>query len=398
MSRFSCQRAALFCLLLGLHAMFVALPAPAADEVVSPPAPAAKPAVSVADPSTPLPAAAAAPAVENTEAARLIQQVQEEWKTARAALEATRRAAESASLRQAERFDLHVAQMERRLETQQREKEEWMRLLESSNRQNFRYGALLLGLGLALVLVLTSLQWRAMARLTALVARQASSLPPSPATPLSTSASPLPIPAGRETLRLIESLERLEKRILGFERAAQPVIGTPAPVSGVSEPAEAPVSPAPKPVVLPPAPGVPSTFTETQQSQPATATGDGAKSESFVQSGPSRTARSVVGGILGKGEALLQLGQPGEALSNFDEALRLEPAMVEAWVKKGSALERLERMEEALNCYDRAIQLDRSFTLAYLYKGGVCNRLERFDEALACYEEALRSHEAAAAS
>ena len=102
--------------------------------------------------------------------------------------------------------------------------------------------------------------------------------------------------------------------------------------------------------------------------------------------------------ILSKGEAFLQLGQPTEALRTFEEALSLQPAHAEAWVKKGSALERMERIEDALACYNQAIGLDGTFTLAYLYKGGICNRMERFDEALLCYEQALRSHETAAAS
>jgi tetratricopeptide (TPR) repeat protein len=97
--------------------------------------------------------------------------------------------------------------------------------------------------------------------------------------------------------------------------------------------------------------------------------------------------------ILGKGQALLSLDKPEEAIACFDEALALEPRHAEALVKRGTALERLKRLEEAIECYDRAIAANRFMTLAYLYKGGVCNQLERFSEALECYEQALRSQQ-----
>ena len=97
--------------------------------------------------------------------------------------------------------------------------------------------------------------------------------------------------------------------------------------------------------------------------------------------------------ILGKGQSLLSLDKPEEAIACFDEAIALDPRHSEALVKKGTALERLKRLEEAIDCYDRAIAANRSMTLAYLYKGGVCNQLERFSEALECYEQALRSQQ-----
>src|SRR5439155_24077380 len=93
---------------------------------------------------------------------------------------------------------------------------------------------------------------------------------------------------------------------------------------------------------------------------------------------------------IGKGQALLNLGQTEEALGCFDEAVELDPGNAEAFVKRGMALEKLHRLEEALACYDRAIAADGSMTLAYLYKGAVCNRLQRFREALECYEKALK--------
>jgi len=94
---------------------------------------------------------------------------------------------------------------------------------------------------------------------------------------------------------------------------------------------------------------------------------------------------------IGKGQALLNLGNAEDALSCFESALDAGPRhAADAYVKRGLALERLEKMEDALESYNQAITADESMTLAYLYKGAVCNRLQRYREALDCYENALR--------
>jgi tetratricopeptide (TPR) repeat protein len=101
--------------------------------------------------------------------------------------------------------------------------------------------------------------------------------------------------------------------------------------------------------------------------------------------------------LLGKGQALLNLGKAQEALACFEEAIALAPRNAEAHVKRGLALERLQRMDQAIESYDQALAVDGSSTLAYLYKGAVCNRLQRFQEALECYEKALKTEQMSAA-
>jgi len=110
-------------------------------------------------------------------------------------------------------------------------------------------------------------------------------------------------------------------------------------------------------------------------------------------SAPASEEVKSVNLLLGKGQALLNMDKPEEALASFDEALALEPNNADALVKKGTALERLRKLPEAIECYDRAIAADNSMTIAYLYKGGLFNRMERFGEALECYEMALRTQE-----
>ena len=102
--------------------------------------------------------------------------------------------------------------------------------------------------------------------------------------------------------------------------------------------------------------------------------------------------------LLAKGQSLLNLDKPAEALACFDEILRADSTHTEALVKKGMALEQLRELDEALECYDRAIAANHDLTIAYLQKGGLFNRMERYEEALQCYEEALHAQERAHAA
>lgn len=111
------------------------------------------------------------------------------------------------------------------------------------------------------------------------------------------------------------------------------------------------------------------------------------------QTGPEPDSHETV--LLAKGQSLLNIDQPGEALACFEEILKTDPNHGEALVKKGLALEELNQSDEALRCYERAIQSNSDLTIAYLQKGGLLNRLERYEEALQCYELALRAQEKA---
>jgi tetratricopeptide (TPR) repeat protein len=187
-------------------------------------------------------------------------------------------------------------------------------------------------------------------------------------------ASGAPAPLDQVTSRFMGAIEKLEKRVIELEHT-----GSPAPPELADQP--------------------------TSGSTPASGGGNGGALEFSVSAlqerqygggnGPkAEEAASQVGDpvtlYLGKGQALLNLGQAEDALACFERALEMNPRHADAYVKRGIALEKLEKMEAALDSYDRAIAADRSLTLAYLYKGAVCNRLQRFREALDCYETALK--------
>ena len=86
-----------------------------------------------------------------------------------------------------------------------------------------------------------------------------------------------------------------------------------------------------------------------------------------------------------EGNALLHSGAKRyeEALTAYDQALRLDPTSAIASLGRGNALAALKDYEEAQVAYDLAIQLDASQPFAYLGIGLAHHAMERYEEALA---------------
>jgi tetratricopeptide (TPR) repeat protein len=91
-----------------------------------------------------------------------------------------------------------------------------------------------------------------------------------------------------------------------------------------------------------------------------------------------------------KGMALGQLGQPKEALTCFDEAVKLKHDFADAWRGKGMSLDDLGQSKEALACFDEAVNLKPDFAEAWYSKGLTLGNLGRHKEALACYDETIK--------
>lgn len=316
---------------------------------------------------------------------KTVRELQAEWSKTRAALEQLHRSTESEARQQAEQLSQQLAKLEKDLETQRQEKEQVLKMVEAANQQTLIYAVLFIGIALVAILVISLFQIRATTKLTALAINYADRLNLNQGPSM-----PAQIPASPETEHLLRSLDRLQHRIDELEStASRSLVSLPERSTGPKPAIDAATPPPSLPAARIDSPkaafvaAVPVSVSSTASPEGRSPQPDDGKS----------TQQAMISGILGKGEALLKMGQAKPALIAFEEALRIDLNHVEAWVKKGSALEKLERMEEALACYDRAIALDGTSTLAYLYKGGVCNRLERFDEALACYEQALKSHD-----
>ena len=90
------------------------------------------------------------------------------------------------------------------------------------------------------------------------------------------------------------------------------------------------------------------------------------------------------------GLALFQRGRTQEAIAQYREALRIDPAFADAQSNLGNALLRQGRTAEAVACYREALRIDPAFPGAHYNLGNVLLQQGRTKEAIAHYREALR--------
>ncbi|MDO8727095.1 MAG: tetratricopeptide repeat protein [Candidatus Methanoperedens sp.] len=90
-----------------------------------------------------------------------------------------------------------------------------------------------------------------------------------------------------------------------------------------------------------------------------------------------------------KGKILCDMGRSEEALTSLDMALKLESQNPATWHNKGAALLSLNRYEESIQCYERTIQIDPNNSYAWLSKGICLYELLKFDEAMQCVDRVL---------
>jgi len=302
--------------------------------------------------------------IEETNAQETLRsylQLQEQLHAVQLAIDHNRKEAEAATAERAKALAVRLEGIEQSLAAQRSQE---LKAMESSNRVMLVVAGGFATLGFLAMLFMAYFQWRTINRLAEITA----SLPVAHALGSSVAAlgggdsHVVTIgPPEQANQRLLGALEQLEKRIHELEHTTQ--------------------TPLPEALALHHEPAGPPPLPNGEQAPPAP--GDAVEAP--------ESARITV--LLGKGQSLLNLDKPEEAVACFDQVLALDARHPEALVKKGAALERLRKLDEAIVCYDRAIAADNSLTVAYLYKGGLFNRLERFGEALECYEKALRTQE-----
>lgn len=88
--------------------------------------------------------------------------------------------------------------------------------------------------------------------------------------------------------------------------------------------------------------------------------------------------------------ALARAGRMAEALSAFNDALRIAPRDAGLHVQHGLMLKELGRFEEAAAAFGRAAELQPGLTAATANRGSALLVMRRFEEALACFEQVLR--------
>ncbi|MSO66524.1 MAG: tetratricopeptide repeat protein [Pseudolabrys sp.] len=83
---------------------------------------------------------------------------------------------------------------------------------------------------------------------------------------------------------------------------------------------------------------------------------------------------------------LTDAGFPDEALKSYDRALALNPNSTVDWVNRGALLLGLGRMPEAIESCDRAIAIDAKSPIAYFGRANALKASKRLEDALAGYD------------
>jgi tetratricopeptide (TPR) repeat protein len=99
---------------------------------------------------------------------------------------------------------------------------------------------------------------------------------------------------------------------------------------------------------------------------------------------------SVAAALSDRGFLFCKKGACGEALADFDAALRLQPASVSVHLRRGDLHFRQGADERALADYDQALQLQPQSAAAYQRRAAVHGRQRQYERALADYREAVR--------
>ena len=92
---------------------------------------------------------------------------------------------------------------------------------------------------------------------------------------------------------------------------------------------------------------------------------------------------------IARGHVLKLQGDLEGALKSFSEALVLKPENEEAWLAFAGILNRMRRYAEEVEAYDQALRSNPRNVQALINKGAALHALRRFDEAEPCYEAAL---------
>jgi Flp pilus assembly protein TadD len=90
------------------------------------------------------------------------------------------------------------------------------------------------------------------------------------------------------------------------------------------------------------------------------------------------------------GVALGRKGQIDEAISQYQEAIRLKPDFADAHNNLGNALFRKDQIDEAISQYQETIRLKPDIVYAHYNLGNALGRKGQIDEAIRQYQEAIR--------
>ncbi len=90
------------------------------------------------------------------------------------------------------------------------------------------------------------------------------------------------------------------------------------------------------------------------------------------------------------GTALLEKDQIDEAVTQFQEAIRLTPGFADAHYNLGTALLKKDQIDDAISQFQEAIRLKPNYADAHYNLGTALVRKGQMDEAISQYQEAIR--------
>ena len=89
-----------------------------------------------------------------------------------------------------------------------------------------------------------------------------------------------------------------------------------------------------------------------------------------------------------KAGILFKTGRFGESVSSYDDALKIEPGSATVMANKSEALFKLNKFEETIKCAEDALKLDSNSAVAWCSKGAALNGLKKYKEAIPCFDNA----------
>ncbi|NES04497.1 MAG: tetratricopeptide repeat protein [Okeania sp. SIO2F4] len=89
-------------------------------------------------------------------------------------------------------------------------------------------------------------------------------------------------------------------------------------------------------------------------------------------------------------EKFLEQQKWEEAVTNYRQAVKLNPNFSWSYYKLGQALTKLQKWEEAITTYQKAIELNSDFPWSYHHLGNALLQLEKWEEAVNAYQNFLQ--------
>jgi tetratricopeptide (TPR) repeat protein len=103
-----------------------------------------------------------------------------------------------------------------------------------------------------------------------------------------------------------------------------------------------------------------------------------------------RTNADDVSALARRGVGWYEEGNLDNALSDYNEAIRLRPRERAWYNNRGIVGAGMKQYDKAIQDYDEAIRLDPSYPLPYLNRGNAWAKKKEFDQALRDYDQAIK--------